>query len=252
MHVDNVKVKQIIVVVIRLDNSARAANAQSQNSKGGSNHDSSNKQKDQGKTCKNHPNSKSHATKDCWKTKQTKTEPADATPGERQKPTVTCNVCGGPHYANDPTCPKKLERQQNSDGGPTPFSNTAFKQQTNTSAAANNGQSAARTQTTTTTQNAKAPGVRSVNVEPLPEGLDDPYWNDRSNYDSSYVPKDGSNHGSSNVSNDGSNHGCSTGTNDSYNLGCSTVALDRTPPASVLLPTQHPVMFLVQGLVFNT
>jgi Asp-tRNA(Asn)/Glu-tRNA(Gln) amidotransferase C subunit len=78
------------------------------------------------KVCANHPNSSTHTTAECSLTKtgskshttnntsatnstnNNTTKPQNNynnSEGAKKKP-VKCHVCGGPHYANDPICPK--------------------------------------------------------------------------------------------------------------------------------------------------
>jgi hypothetical protein len=82
------------------------------------------------KVCANHPNSSTHTTAECSLTKtgskshttnntsatnstnNNTTKPQNNynnSEGAKKKP-VKCHVCGGPHYANDPICPKHSDR----------------------------------------------------------------------------------------------------------------------------------------------
>lgn len=70
--------------------------------------------------CKYHPDSITHSTAQCRLNPQNNNNPTTSNDsssgsGNENKPTkfnskgkpVKCHTCGGPHYANDPSCPKK-------------------------------------------------------------------------------------------------------------------------------------------------
>jgi hypothetical protein len=93
-------------------------------------HPSNNNNNNQGKkkVCANHPNSTSHTTAECSFTKagskSTSTNSTTTTANNNnhnytkshsnsdaaKKKPIKCHICGGPHYANDPSCPKHSDR----------------------------------------------------------------------------------------------------------------------------------------------
>lgn len=59
--------------------------------------------------CKNHPDSSSHSTSECrlnyGPSNNASTSAKQQVPAKKKE--VKCHLCGGPHYANDPNCPKR-------------------------------------------------------------------------------------------------------------------------------------------------
>jgi hypothetical protein len=102
-------------------------NSQTQHNYHGDNHTKSqppNNNQGKRKVCANHPNSSSHTTAECSITKagskpnsasttntsnNNSSKPQNNSEAAKKKP-VKCHVCGGPHYANDPSCPKHSDR----------------------------------------------------------------------------------------------------------------------------------------------
>ncbi|MBS4066640.1 MAG: DDE-type integrase/transposase/recombinase [Chitinophagaceae bacterium] len=106
--------------------------------------------------CKNHPDSTSHTTAQCKLNNQNNpsnnnnntndsTGARDASNNNPKftKQPVKCNTCGGPHYANDPSCPKRSniqtrgQTQQQSKPGPATNATGSTQQNTTTPAASN-------------------------------------------------------------------------------------------------------------------
>lgn len=77
------------------------------------------------KVCANHPNSNSHTTAECKVNKTPSSngekgnegDTREASTMKKKRDPVKCHICGGPHYSNDPSCPKKSNVQTRSTSG---------------------------------------------------------------------------------------------------------------------------------------